>query len=842
MAKFKYLLLLMLISLLSGLLTYSKSQTVHDEGKDAYQIRLVSRAFTPKADISVLKGMKSLKGDRHHVILQFKSSLRLSDYKLLSDESIYLLEYLHGNAYIASVPTRPEADKVSFVSLLRWAGEIEPGDKLQYHLAKDRLYDWTVDSKSETLNLLVQFYRDVSEKDAAAALASVGAKGKPYGATNSWSARLKKADLTTLAAHPLVKMIEQGPLPFLPLNEKGRRRANTELALQETWGPIRPDYRVSGAGVRVGICDTGIDENYNDFKDPWGVLRIYNSREGSGLHGTIMASIVGGNGVNSESNGLPAYVRHGHAPRALLGDYPKFSGDVGMYFGAIVDDGTDITNHSYVQSGPGYIVKSADLDKIVRGAAVVGGITIPARPQVWAAGNNGVSSSTCTFDETGYYSVSTAAKNPISVGAVHADFGQLVELSALGPTFDGRIKPDLVAPTNVMAANDSTQEYTLAGGTSSAAPVVSAVIALMMDQYEEEFDTWPQLHPSTYKAILLHTARDQIKIEPYANAREWTNPDLGGPVKFFEGPDFATGYGLVDADAAVNKIAEDDQWMEAVITGTGDVHRYCMTIEEGSGPLKVLIAWDDREGSASSEMTVPKLVNDLDLVLRDPNGAEFHPWTLDPLPLTADVGSGDLDPISYNDLVPAHRGVDRRNNVEMVSVCGPAAGDWEIEITAHDLPFGEVQPYSVVASDDFGACFRGSPFGGMMPWLREIVVLQAPPTLVKPDIFEVEIDNSIVAIDKICQFVLNCPGCYGPAWSYCPGMEITLEGLGQEIIATVFNEKGELRAKDSSGGRVRKIAVEKIRPGEQLYIALSDPAGKPILKTMNLKFQFEELK
>ncbi|MBI9092835.1 MAG: S8 family serine peptidase [Desulfobacterium sp.] len=47
--------------------------------------------------------------------------------------------------------------------------------------------------------------------------------------------------------------------------------------------------------------------------------------------------------------------------------------------------------------------------------------------------------------EEGYYSIYAPAKNSIGVGAVNANDASLAVFSSLGSTFDGRIKPDVMA-------------------------------------------------------------------------------------------------------------------------------------------------------------------------------------------------------------------------------------------------------------------------------------------------------------------------------------------------------------------------------------------------------------
>ena len=71
------------------------------------------------------------------------------------------------------------------------------------------------------------------------------------------------------------------------------------------------------------------------------------------------------------------------------------------------------------------------------------------------------------------------ADGSFSVGAVHWESHELESYSSQGPTLDGRIKPDIVAPTHV-----STTAYNYPfRGTSAAVPHVTGAAALIMEKY-----------------------------------------------------------------------------------------------------------------------------------------------------------------------------------------------------------------------------------------------------------------------------------------------------------------------------------------------------------------------
>ena len=144
---------------------------------------------------------------------------------------------------------------------------------------------------------------------------------------------------------------------------------------------------------------------------------------------------------------------------------------------------------------------------------------------VYAAGNSGNRS--CDPDTSGfgtilaYYPVS---KNVLTVGNVNLD-RQLAYNSSKGPTADGRIKPEIAARGVLVNSAAHEAGYRLSSGTSMAAPFVTGVIALMLQQE-------PGLYPEEIHQRLRATAqRDED------TSAVW-NPEFG--------------YGKIDVEALLN--------------------------------------------------------------------------------------------------------------------------------------------------------------------------------------------------------------------------------------------------------------------------------------------------
>ena len=131
---------------------------------------------------------------------------------------------------------------------------------------------------------------------------------------------------------------------------------------------------------------------------------------------------------------------------------------------------------------------------------------------VAAAGNDGYARlvSAEGGSSEGYRDISITdpgnAEGVITVGATHRfhphSYG-VSYFSSRGPTGDGRIKPDLVAPGEKITSPIPGDRIDTMDGTSMAAPHVSAAAALLMARYQELVG-----RPQRIKDVLCETATD----------------------------------------------------------------------------------------------------------------------------------------------------------------------------------------------------------------------------------------------------------------------------------------------------------------------------------------------
>ncbi|MDF1515055.1 MAG: S8 family serine peptidase, partial [Anaerolineae bacterium] len=637
----------------------------------------------------------------------------------LASSGITLQTFLGETFYSVLVDPAFDPNNATVTSLVRWLGGTSPVVKVNPDLTAPLLHSANA---PEITTILVTFHDDVSSAQALTVLETYTPDAAYY-SHPIWEAPRTDPVINGLANEESVRWIDFGPPPGIDLNDTGRASTGAE-AIQNAQVPATgaPTYLgLTGNGIVIAHFEDDADTTHVDIS-PRATIGA-GTTGGSDSHATHVNGIMIGSGEDSINQTGTNYQWRGHAPEASTVSEGYGSGNADSHGDAILNDGAELSNHSYVLSTGEYDATVVAVDTIIRGDATTsGGDAVPAHLAIWAAANQGMSSQ--YNNEEGFYSIYSPAKNVLTVGSIDSSDGDLSMFSSRGPSFDGRIKPDVVAPgsvsynagTNTTTGIRSTEiggGYVRKSGTSMAAPATTGVLALVLEQYHRDFGFGSTPLPATLKAILVNTADDLIHTASdgtddndrdlcRAEGAGGTPLDRSDPldpdcwIPYGPGPDFATGYGAINAVNAVAAM-RGGMWLENQLSPTDTEDTWTFTVPAGRDELRFTLVWDDEPGNSSAPNTTNQLVNDLDLRLIAPDSTVNFPFTLDPLPANANLGNGGLDPIDQADITDAFRGDDDRNNVEMVLVENPAAGTWTVEISIEGgFPTGNPQSYALV--------------------------------------------------------------------------------------------------------------------------------------------------
>lgn len=397
------------------------------------------------------------------------------------------------------------------------------------------------------------------------------------------------------------------------------------------------DFLIPGAtGSGITI---GIKENKPNENDIDLRKRILPSVIASAVtedHATVVATLAGGAG-NSFYTGKGTAWKSNFFPSSFSNLFPDSSI-------LLFQKNVSVQSHAYgtiVQSFYGAEALSYDAQTNQNKNLV----------HLFSSGNRGtVSGSAGVYANIAGYANITGnfkmAKNVITVAAVDTS-ASLAPFSSAGPLHDGRLGPQIAA----LGPN----------GTSEAAAIVTGAVAVLQQVYKDS--TFQSLPPaSLIKAILFNTATD-----------------IGN-----RGIDYRSGFGLLDIFSAVRLMQQKNYDSSQLLQSQAWTKN--ITVPAQAANLKITLAWTD---TAAAVNTNKALVNDLDLEVTEINsGLIYKPWVLSSFP-NAD---------SLKKLPVRKR--DSLNTAEQVSIDLPAAGQYQIKVTANQIQTVNKQPFHVAYAWD----------------------------------------------------------------------------------------------------------------------------------------------
>jgi len=495
---------------------------------------------------------------------------------------------------------------------------------------------------------------------------------------------------------------------------------------------------LDGTGEVGALSDSGLDQDHGDFNNRIrGVYHNYgpdnSAADTNSGHGTHVSGTMLGDGTGDSST-------RGVAPAATFHFYQLEHDSSGQLarWGSLYDMFRDSQQkNAHVQSNSWgaqsswgqYTSDSRSADSFLH--------DYDDFLVLFAAGNEG---------SQGAQSIAppATAKNVLTVGASTtgrpgtASAGQVASFSSIGPTADGRIKPDIVAPgvqicsaraeeaqnpagwscSSARHSGTTTPLYMSADGTSAAAPVVGGA-ALLARQFLRTELSISNPDSALIKAILINGARD-IGTANIPNMDEgWGQLDLEESLYPYDGI------------IAKNIFYDTSQ---TLAPGLSYSYNYAL---DGAYGVDVTLVWNDQEGSSSASQSAARLVNDLDLTVTAPDGTVYK--------------GNDF----ANGFSTTGGSKDSLNNVERVRLSSGPTGDWTITV-AHSG--GSHQGYALVISavgnenpiSDI-AVFGGSIWASQtMPLENDYVLLrmawvnQAPAITTSYEVLVEDITDNVV--------------------------------------------------------------------------------------------------
>ena len=560
-----------------------------------------------------------------------------------------------------------------------WVGRYEPAYKLS------ALLDLSASRRVAVTALL---FMDGDGDRTVGALRSLGA-------TNLISQRSRLNHLVRfeLETSRLAEAAALADVAWLePTPEYSFNNDQAQWVVQSGVQNSRPvfDHGIRGQGQVVMTCDSGIRTNHEMFNDTTQAITTWGDYPN---HRKIIAYKPGSDSPLITFGDDVSFDYHGtHTGGTVAGNPAPYSNapwsgmakDAKLYFMDTAgnaesglhmpDDLNDLFQPSYT----GNLGGAARISSNSWGSsALIGYYTLSSMQTdqfVWshpdyliafASGNYGVFSS---VQSPG------TAKNILTVGATGNGTlqNQLASFSSRGPARDGRRKPTIMAPGDLVTSSIGSTRYTYASysGTSMSTPAVAGAMALVRQYLTQGWYPTGAPIPAngfTPSAALLR-----------AMAVNAGRNDVVG----FRVPDNVIGYGRLALDDVLY-FPGDSSRTQLVDTGDGlsdqQFVEYQVQVTDSSRPLKIALCWTDAPGNPAAQV---QIVNDLDLLVTH-NGSTYRGNYILKSP---SVAGGTRDTLNVE---------------EFVRLPAPGTGLWTARVEGHRILQGP-QPFALCITGGVG--------------------------------------------------------------------------------------------------------------------------------------------
>lgn len=241
--------------------------------------------------------------------------------------------------------------------------------------------------------------------------------------------------------------------------------------------------------------------------------------------------------------------------------------------------------------------------------------------------------------------------SPMKTDPMANNAAQVVAFSSRGPTLDGRVKPEVVAPGTFILSTRSSRlapnnfawgayptnhKYFHMGGTSMATPLVAGALAVIREYLRKKRGI---ANPSAalLKALLI------------AGAQRLTGTSPAGTIL-----DNHQGFGRVNLDRSLKTPLAT---IDAPGLATGEKATFTIAVPTTSKTLRIALAYSDFPSDT--------LVNNLNLMATDPSGKRYI---------------GNRSNVSKGPIV-----FDANNNAEAIHASNAKKGNWTVEVIASNV-------------------------------------------------------------------------------------------------------------------------------------------------------------
>ena len=606
---------------------------------------------------------------------------------------------------------------------------------------------------------------------------------------------LSTTDIVGLMMQPSLRLFQFDPA-FITYNNNAR--SNMKTGEMTTYFTTDLD----GSGQIVAVADSGLDEDHGDF-------------------GT---RVVANNDVIGDGSTADKHSGHGtHVSCTVLGDgaqggYAGVAPEAELFFQAMENDNTGnfqspslnyLLNSAYSAgarthtnswgssqtSDQGKYTSSAEdvddranyYDRYYNGRE---GLTI-----LFAAGNDG--------PNTGTVGAPATAKNTISVGNHQNRYSgspdTIMSGSSRGPTDDGRIKPDLIAPggyvrscraqeaTDTGSSTWSNTYYLEYTGTSMATPNAAGA-ATMIREYLEEIAQRPSPQGALVKALMVLGATD-------LGSRDIPNDN--------------EGWGKVNLRETLAPVSGQGIWVDdrSVLSASGNSKSYTFNITQSNGGFKSVLAWSDERGSTFSSK---QLVNNLDLEVTSPSGTVY---------LGNDFASGRSTTGGSADSI---------NNLEVILIDSAEVGIWTVKVKDTMHGGSTAQPFAIAVRGHGVNDLRPDPEFILDQFSMSVSIPQVGDQLqlttkvfnvgnVRADFFDIEFRVDDVLID-VKNIDIGAGSTKTQVWYWTP------QDSGEATLSFIIDPDDEIEEILENNNR-HNIAVNVTAPG----VKLASPLQQQVL-------------